>query len=227
MTSNSLSRNILAVSFVFLLLGLTGVETAAAAGTLQLQGAWQVPSTGRTLSVVIVRNPSVPDAAVNDFVTAIMSTGTVAVLVNGALETQYVGWTGAFQNTNVNGGPIPLSFAISVTQKAGATGDITITFKEGRFCITYGSTDLTKSGGYIVSAKITVTSSCVERFLNSDGRQTLARILFGWAVGLGVSNDPNDLMYRSLNAIKYISQCDLKGINTVYSDPSATSVSCP
>jgi len=216
----------LVLAFIFLLIGLTGAQVTEAAGTLQLQGAWQVPSTGRTLSVVINTSPSVTDAAVNDVVTAITSTGTVTVLVNGASETQYVGWTGALQNTNVNGKPIPLSFAISVTKNPSATGDITITFKEGRpQCPTLGNNDLTKSGGYIVSAKITVFS-CTLSFLNSDGVQTLARILFGWALGLGTSNDPNDLLYPSLNNIKYISQCDLKGLNTVYSNPSTTSVSC-
>ncbi len=220
-----LSSKVLPLLVGVLLLGLVApnLQIAAAGSTLNLQGAWQVPSTGRTLVVIIIKSRDITDATVSGIVTSIMSTSSLLV----GSETQYVGWTGAFQNTNVNGVSIPLFFAVTVTNTKKATGDITVTFEKGRpQCPVLGNTDLTKSGNFIVAAKITIFS-CAQSRLNADGLQTVARILFGFALGLGTSTDPNDLMNPVLTAIKYISQCDIKGINTVYSNPAASSISCP
>ena len=89
------------------------------------------------------------------------------------------------------------------------------------------------------SASIQLSGKAFGQAFSSTGTRNVARHEIGHALGLGHSDDPNDLMHPTFESTEFlgnvdvpISQCDQNGLETVYPLPTncstiPDSVSCP
>ena len=91
----------------------------------------------------------------------------------------------------------------------------------------------------VKSASIQLSGKAFGQAFSSTGTRNVARHEIGHALGLGHSDDPNDLMHPTFESTEFlgnvdvpISQCDQNGLETVYPLPTncstiPDSVSCP
>ncbi len=103
-----------------------------------------------------------------------------------------------------------------------ASADITFIIKKNTGKTALGETVLSWSDGVIISAEITMATQNVRgRSLDLADVRNIAAHEVGHALGLGHSDNPDDLMYASYDFIETgtlnsPSQCDLEAIYTIY-----------
>ena len=168
-----------------------------------------------TVTYTIGASPGVPASAVT------------------AVQSALSSWNSCFGGGSGCAGISPKSrFSFSAT-----TGSplLTITIKKGGGVVA-GSTKLsTDRSGFIDGARLQISASS---FGSPNTTQTIDEIALhelGHVVGLGHSNNPNDLMYPVLNGVTSFGSCEVNGFNALYSSwlgsgsptlPSESSVSC-
>jgi matrixin len=105
-----------------------------------------------------------------------------------------------------------------VVQAVGGVATVPITIKNGGGQIA-GSTKLSfDRQGFIAGARVQISGSSFGLANNPDTVYEITLHELGHAfVGLGHSNDPNDLMYPYLNGVTTIGACESSGYSVLYS----------
>lgn len=142
----------------------------------------------------------------------------------GTVSTYYKGWEGAMQNEPINTKfHIPNKF--NIIESATGEGDITITLSNLENADGYsGYTKTIVNNDEILKASITIYN------VDDLAPEQLAGIIrheFGHALGLGHSNDQEDLMYQVIQTnFPFISDCDINTVNDLYEGKNLGQMSC-
>jgi|RhiMetdeSRZDD1v2_1073273.scaffolds.fasta_scaffold14665_7 predicted Zn-dependent protease len=201
---------------VVLVAGVTVGIQHVEAETLDLLGVGWDRSPGTVVTVLIKAAGGVTPQAILD--------------VEGAVED----WNTVLRQ--VNGPELQL---VSGVKKA----DITIQMKVGGGVTlgSAGSRTISPFACELSSASIQLSGKAFGAALSSTGTRNVARHEIGHALGLGHSDDEDDLMYPTFetqqvvdNIDRPISQCDKKGLEAIYPLPTTCnaiaipdSISCP
>lgn len=201
----------LAVLAAGLTLGIPPVEAQTEDKTLDLLGVrWEKSQ----VTVQIKAAGGVTSQAISDVVQAIEDWNIVLRRINGA----------------------PQLSLVSGVKKA----NITIQMKVGGGA-TLGSAGSRTSSPFaceLTSASIQLSGKAFGEAISSTGTQNIARHEIGHALGLGHSDDPDDLMHPIFESSEFlggtnvpISQCDRNGLEAIYLLPTVCdaipdSVSC-
>jgi len=142
----------------------------------------------------------------------------------GTFSTFYRGWEGALQKEQKNTKfHIPNKF--NIIESPNGEGDITITLSNLENPDGYsGYTKTIIDDQEILKASITIYNA------NSLTPERLADVIrheFGHALGLGHSNDQEDLMYQIIQTnFPFISQCDVNTVDNLYDGKYLNQMSC-
>ena len=142
----------------------------------------------------------------------------------GTVSTYYKGWEGAMQKE-----PIDTKFHIpnkfNIIESPNEEGDIIITLSDLENADGYsGYTKTIVNNDEILKASITIYN------VDSLSPEQIAGIIrheFGHALGLGHSNDQEDLMYQVIQTnFPFISDCDISTLSDLYEGKSLSQMSC-
>jgi hypothetical protein len=179
--------------------GHQGGGAAGSSFSIDLLAPWgnaAYNGSGITVTYTLGASPGVP--------------GSARTAVQNALNS----WNSCFGGGSGCGGISPKhKFAFSATSGPPL---LAITIKKGGGIVA-GSTKLSYSSGFIAGARLQISAAS---FGSPNTIQTITEIAkheLGHVVGLGHSDDPNDLMYPVLNGVTSFGSCEVNGFNALYS----------
>lgn len=143
------------------------------------------------------------------------------------MMTYYLGWVGALEHAS----KVPTEFYIpknlKVIEKSNGAGEIIITLlkeEHERDIAGLITNTIMANRNEIIKSEITIYR--IDQ-ISDRSLQVITRHEMGHAFGLAHSNDPDDLMYATLQtSLPYISQCDTNAITLLYDGLVESEVLC-
>ena len=140
--------------------------------------------------------------------------------------TYYIGWAGALEKASKFTTERYIPQNLKVITTSNGAGEIIINLKEesnidGKIAETESISDRDETK--IIKATITVYDI---NYLSDSQLQGIIRHELGHAFGLKHSTDPDDLMYKTLGRLPYVSTCDANAITMLYDGVTQSKVLC-
>ncbi|MBI3842970.1 MAG: matrixin family metalloprotease [Thaumarchaeota archaeon] len=174
-----------------------------------------------TLKVSIKADPSIPYQKVASIKDAILSTNKFTK--DG--KVYYQGWQDALFEASQHHAKLPIPTKFQIVDSLGDQNGLTINLSSAKENNGYaGWTTFEINDQYLTNVAIVIFDV---NDLDDDQLKALIRHELGHGLGLGHSDDPDDLMYDTVNTIhSSISECDIGALADLYDGKEQSQVTC-